>query len=853
MAEKKPKGSFSNANQSQSKAFGLAKIDAAMEGKLKFTKPGSSKKSTTDYHFLLGSKSLYYSLAADASTPVGEIPLDSIHSILTDGAIVKIVTNDSQTFLLQAIGDSPNKEAAVWAEKIQSITEDRRNKLYSHAQEKHIERSLYIRAWEGKIPICDSFCTMEGKTDKMSTEVEMGRTATIWQSDRPIWDGAFTLNIPSDLTEMRVWLHQQIGERLVSKLGYVSFNLKDIENKEHLGWFPVTGLGSSASILFTIDNSNQITEATLKSSSSSARSYFLKIEAGGTKFESGLSVNGVWKLPSWDIKNQSQDLVVQVSDENGVLVGKSILSHQALTTDKAVVLEVVSVGQVRVEYKYSVTLVYPDSIYENLFVLMCSENTYLCKAISKGKEDILGPVASKLVNIFELKQCGTHYIKSLIEMDIQQCSSPQVLFRLNTLATKSLEYYMKLVGIPHLIRILKPFVAELSREKKSCEVDFHKLDDLKLLKKNAERLLSYTSQVFDAINKAISWIPVSIRSILASLRKMIVAKWPNVEDHATALYVGPSAFVFLRFICPALLTPKQFNVTTEPSPTFPRNMALITKVLQGLANLAVFGQKEPYMISANEWIIKETPRMKKLLDEFCTVPTIAVDQTPIDHQEMNWGRDMATISQVLISKVDVMSKDTFGSDPLFPKLIHVLMDIRDPDDKNTEQALKAQLSPYLPQQSQLVPDLSAKPSKSPRSISPRERDPSASNSSPASAGPSQLRRSSSHKTNQPTKKDRNSHKQAKLSARENSSNRRLSSGLDRELDQHTSNPGSNKSKQPEPEDSRKLEQKLRELQDAYRALQLENSRLENENAVLKAENDALKNKNPKKAEKHKSK
>lgn len=55
------------------------------------------------------------------------------------------------------------------------------------------------------------------------------------------------------------------------------------------------------------------------------------------------------------------------------------------------------------------------------------------------------------------------------------------------------------------------------------------------------------------------------------------------------------------------------------------------------------------------------------------------------------------------------------------RLIHVLMDIRDPDDKNTEQALKAQLSPYLPQQSQLVPDLSAKPSKSPRSISPRER------------------------------------------------------------------------------------------------------------------------------------
>lgn len=74
----------------------------------------------------------------------------------------------------------------------------------------------------------------------------------------------------------------------------------------------------------------------------------------------------------------------------------------------------------------------------------------------------------------------------------------------------------------------------------------------------------------------------SIRSILASLRKMIVAKWPNVEDHATALYVGPSAFVFLRFICPALLTPKQFNVTTGTTSPNPHHLEIhevVTKVI----------------------------------------------------------------------------------------------------------------------------------------------------------------------------------------------------------------------------------------------------------------------------------
>lgn len=68
------------------------------------------------------------------------------------------------------------------------------------------------------------------------------------------------------------------------------------------------------------------------------------------------------------------------------------------------------------------------------------------------------------------------------------------------------------------------------------------------------------------------------------------------------------------------------------------------------------------MISANEWIIKETPRMKKLLDEFCTVPTIAVDQ-------VHFKPSSSSVKPSFLScwnlAMDVHSFDPFFSKP-FP-------------------------------------------------------------------------------------------------------------------------------------------------------------------------------------------
>ncbi|VDL98970.1 unnamed protein product [Schistocephalus solidus] len=76
-----------------------------------------------------------------------------------------------------------------------------------------------------------------------------------------------------------------------------------------------------------------------------------------------------------------------------------------------------------------------------------------------------------------------------------------------------------------------------------------------------------------------------------------------------------SACIFLRFICPAILTPSLFGLAS----TFPgefncqRNLTLVAKSLQSLANLATFGDKEPFMRFMNAYVEAQIPVMRAFL------------------------------------------------------------------------------------------------------------------------------------------------------------------------------------------------------------------------------------------------
>ncbi|CAL4181975.1 unnamed protein product, partial [Meganyctiphanes norvegica] len=75
-----------------------------------------------------------------------------------------------------------------------------------------------------------------------------------------------------------------------------------------------------------------------------------------------------------------------------------------------------------------------------------------------------------------------------------------------------------------------------------------------------------------------------------------------------------SACVFLRFLCPAILSPSLFNILQEyPEERAGRHLTLVAKTIQTLANFTWFHRKENYMEFLNDFIAQEQTNCRNFL------------------------------------------------------------------------------------------------------------------------------------------------------------------------------------------------------------------------------------------------
>jgi RAS protein activator-like 2 len=83
---------------------------------------------------------------------------------------------------------------------------------------------------------------------------------------------------------------------------------------------------------------------------------------------------------------------------------------------------------------------------------------------------------------------------------------------------------------------------------------------------------------------------------------------PDVGDNLI------SSCIFLRYICPAILAPSLFGLTEEfPDARANRNLTLVAKTLQTLANFTKYEGKENSMEFLNTFIEGETSSMRSFL------------------------------------------------------------------------------------------------------------------------------------------------------------------------------------------------------------------------------------------------
>lgn len=155
---------------------------------------------------------------------------------------------------------------------------------------------------------------------------------------------------------------------------------------------------------------------------------------------------------------------------------------------------------------------------------------------------------------------GANSDRELIVRDLNRNATLEanLLFRGNTLLTKSLDTHMRRIGKEYMEESLGAKIREINEKDPDCEVDPNRVASPQDLDRNWRRLLLFTQDVWKAILASKLRCPIELRRIFRHIRACAEDRYGDFLR--SVIYSSVSGFLFLRFFCPAILNPKLFGL-----------------------------------------------------------------------------------------------------------------------------------------------------------------------------------------------------------------------------------------------------------------------------------------------------
>lgn len=132
-----------------------------------------------------------------------------------------------------------------------------------------------------------------------------------------------------------------------------------------------------------------------------------------------------------------------------------------------------------------------------------------------------------------------------------------------------------------------------------------------------DMLIEIANSFLDTIIGGLEETPYGIRWICKQIRSLTRRKYPDAQEQTVCTLIG--GFFFLRFINPAIVTPRSYMLIEQTPAEHPkRTLTYVAKMLQNLANKPSYA-KEPYMQKLQPFIHQNKERINKFMLDLCEV------------------------------------------------------------------------------------------------------------------------------------------------------------------------------------------------------------------------------------------
>ncbi|XP_013376084.1 PREDICTED: ras GTPase-activating protein 4B isoform X2 [Chinchilla lanigera] len=278
-----------------------------------------------------------------------------------------------------------------------------------------------------------------------------------------------------------------------------------------------------------------------------------------------------------------------------------------------------NLGSLQLEVRLRDETVLSSGCYQPLVQLLCQE----VKLGTQGPGQLIAvieettstecrqEVATNLLKLFLGQGLAKEFLDLLFQLELGRTNEANTLFRSNSLASKSMESFLKVAGMRYLHGVLGPIIDRVFEEKKYVELDPSKVEvkdvgcsglhrqqsEAEVLEQSAQTLRAHLGALMSALCRSVRACPAVVRATFRQLFKRVRERFPDAQ-HENVPFIAVTSFLCLRFFSPAIMAPKLFHLRERHADArTSRTLLLLAKAVQNVANMdtPVSRAKEAWM------------------------------------------------------------------------------------------------------------------------------------------------------------------------------------------------------------------------------------------------------------------